>query len=321
MTVAIDVDSAGNGPLMVGTTDTCNETMTTAGDTLIIDVIIDELDPGDRILAWSWNLGYDPSVVEIIDVNRDQIIKAAPNSGAGGGFIEIGAENPTPDSPDTDGQLVELIADFGFGFPVDTIHESGAGVLARITLRATGTGVSTLSIVGTVQNPISIVAAPAPGTQLVTDTTIIGNAQVAVGQACTAPPPVTPTPRPGQDSDGDGLSDTDEQRLGTDPNNPDTDGDGLTDGQEVNVLATNPLVADADSDIPNGPPDTGSAPPGGNLVTPSGQLTGEEATQQEDGGGGGLATAAWIAIGLGAGGVLAAVGLGGWLARRRRNSP
>jgi hypothetical protein len=35
------------------------------------------------------------------------------------------------------------------------------------------------------------------------------------------------------DSDGDGLSDDDENRLGTDPNNPDTDGDGLLDGFEV----------------------------------------------------------------------------------------
>ncbi|MGQ4892660.1 MAG: hypothetical protein ACP6IP_09260, partial [Candidatus Njordarchaeia archaeon] len=35
------------------------------------------------------------------------------------------------------------------------------------------------------------------------------------------------------DSDGDMLSDSDEVRLGTDPDNPDTDGDGLPDGYEV----------------------------------------------------------------------------------------
>ncbi len=35
------------------------------------------------------------------------------------------------------------------------------------------------------------------------------------------------------DSDNDGLSDEEEKRLGTDPQNPDTDGDGYTDGEEV----------------------------------------------------------------------------------------
>lgn len=52
----------------------------------------------------------------------------------------------------------------------------------------------------------------------------------------------------GFDSDGDGLSDAEEQRLGTDPNNPDTDGDGLSDGDEVNRYRTDPLKADTDGD-------------------------------------------------------------------------
>ncbi|WP_163421484.1 gliding motility-associated C-terminal domain-containing protein, partial [Flagellimonas sp. CMM7] len=54
------------------------------------------------------------------------------------------------------------------------------------------------------------------------------------------------------DSDNDGLTDGEENDLGTNPNNPDTDGDGLTDGEEVLVVddpsttavpenATNPL--------------------------------------------------------------------------------
>lgn len=52
----------------------------------------------------------------------------------------------------------------------------------------------------------------------------------------------------GTDSDGDGLTDSEEQTLGTDPNNPDTDGDGLSDGAEVNVHGTDPLDADSDND-------------------------------------------------------------------------
>ena len=49
------------------------------------------------------------------------------------------------------------------------------------------------------------------------------------------------------DSDGDGLTDAEEEALGTDPHNPDTDGDGMPDGWEV-VNSLNPLVKDAFAD-------------------------------------------------------------------------
>lgn len=48
------------------------------------------------------------------------------------------------------------------------------------------------------------------------------------------------------DTDGDGLSDEEEMKLGTDPNNPDTDGDGLLDGEEVKNYKTDPLNPDTD---------------------------------------------------------------------------
>jgi len=48
-----------------------------------------------------------------------------------------------------------------------------------------------------------------------------------------------------KDTDDDGLDDGDERDRGTDPKDPDTDDDGKSDGEEVNVLGTNPLVADS----------------------------------------------------------------------------
>ena len=41
------------------------------------------------------------------------------------------------------------------------------------------------------------------------------------------------TEEPSVDSDGDGLTDAQEEELGTDPGNPDTDGGGVNDGEEV----------------------------------------------------------------------------------------
>ncbi len=49
------------------------------------------------------------------------------------------------------------------------------------------------------------------------------------------------------DTDGDGLSDKEEDELGTDPTAADTDGDGLSDGDEV-TLGTYPTVVDTDED-------------------------------------------------------------------------
>lgn len=51
------------------------------------------------------------------------------------------------------------------------------------------------------------------------------------------------------DSDGDGLTDEEEDGIGTDPYNPDTDGDELKDGEEVRTYMTDPLNADSDWDL------------------------------------------------------------------------
>ncbi|MCX6148985.1 MAG: DUF6089 family protein [Ignavibacteriales bacterium] len=50
------------------------------------------------------------------------------------------------------------------------------------------------------------------------------------------------------DDDNDGLTNKEEELLGTDPKNPDTDGDGLLDGAEVKTYKTNPLDPDTDKD-------------------------------------------------------------------------
>ena len=53
---------------------------------------------------------------------------------------------------------------------------------------------------------------------------------------------------PGDDYDGDGLTNGEEETLGSDPFATDSDGDGLDDGDEVDVYGSDPTETDSDGD-------------------------------------------------------------------------
>lgn len=55
-------------------------------------------------------------------------------------------------------------------------------------------------------------------------------------------------PKEEKDCDFDGLTDAEEQKLGTAACDPDTDDDGLGDGEEVKTYKTDPLDPDTDDD-------------------------------------------------------------------------
>lgn len=69
--------------------------------------------------------------------------------------------------------------------------------------------------------------------------------EAAAEEEATEEPTAEATADP-NDPDGDGLSNNDEESLGTDPENADTDGDGLSDSQEEGY--TDPLNPDTDGD-------------------------------------------------------------------------
>lgn len=64
----------------------------------------------------------------------------------------------------------------------------------------------------------------------------------------TAEPTATPESTSDEDPDEDGLTNAEEEELGTDPEVADTDVDGINDGDEVE-LGTDPLNLDTDGDV------------------------------------------------------------------------
>ena len=86
-----------------------------------------------------------------------------------------------------------------------------------------------------------------------------------------------------RDSDNDGLTDEEEETLGTNPFDSDTDGDDLNDGQEIN-LGTDPNDADTDGDGTNDNFDAFPLDPSERFDT-DGDGIGNEADTDDDGDG------------------------------------
>ncbi len=122
-------------------------------------------------------------------------------------------------------------------------------VVALIVLVVIGAGgVLSYFLLAARSAPVPPAPAPSPAAPVNGALTVPGGSGQTQALAPTVPSSPPPPPPPAVDSDHDGLTDAQEAKLGTDPNNPDTDGDGLTDGQEVNVYHTNPLNPDTDGD-------------------------------------------------------------------------
>lgn len=89
------------------------------------------------------------------------------------------------------------------------------------------------------EQPIELVVEPVTTTPVSQEVVVTPSMPLATGT-----PPVSTL----VDSDSDGLTDEEENILGTNINLIDTDNDGLTDYEEVKIYHTNPLLADTDKD-------------------------------------------------------------------------
>ena len=202
--VAVDTTTAGNDDSAIGTIDSCASI--NVGETLVFDLIIQGVDDADRIAGYQVDIDYNPaiiSVTSVVDADAagstfpiDLTIISRIESSGGIGFLSLTDTTTNPNS-------MTLSAFDGTAIPLSPgNHESGDGVLARVTVTALGAGVTDLDIGG-----------PLGGTDSIPDVLIssgtdagawvpVANVQdgkIAVGQPCpmsSDTPTPTPTPTP-----------------------------------------------------------------------------------------------------------------------------
>ncbi|MGQ9674580.1 MAG: hypothetical protein ACUVX1_02820 [Chloroflexota bacterium] len=126
--IGVDVNPTGNSATSLGSIDSCVSVST--GDTFEVDIFVRDV---RNLLAWEVYFFYDISVVNVD--STDVMMFQAANAGSN-------VWDASEALPDIDGQ-------YGIG-AVDLADppalDSGSGVLARLTLKAVGPGVSTLSL-------------------------------------------------------------------------------------------------------------------------------------------------------------------------------
>ena len=124
VTMGIDADPAGNTATSLGTIDSCIAVK--KGDTFEIDLFATGV---DNLLAWEIYFSFDGDVVNVTDRDVQMFLAASAGSEA------WDASDPLPSA----GGLYRVGA-IDLAKPPAT--HSGSGVLARLTLKAVGAGLS-----------------------------------------------------------------------------------------------------------------------------------------------------------------------------------
>lgn len=128
VSLGVDADPDGNTATSLGTIDPC--VSVGVGDIFTIDVFIRDV---EDLQVWHVFVRYDPSLVNISDRNVAMFLAAAPGSDVRDGSYG---------DPDLSGAYDLLASDVADDPP----HESGSGVLARLTLTAIRPGLTAIGI-------------------------------------------------------------------------------------------------------------------------------------------------------------------------------
>jgi hypothetical protein len=196
VTIGVDAESAGNTATSLGPIDPC--VSVNVGDTFQVDIFVTNV---ADLLAWETYLVYDGSIIDLI--SRDVMMFQAANAGSKVFDVSEGL-------PDIDSHYRIAAVDLADPPALD----SGSGVLARLTLKAVGPGVSQLSL-----SPIDINGDGSMDlgpslrngeAESIADSDgdgffdgPIANAEIAVGTTCPEGTPLpTPTLIPGSPTPG-----------------------------------------------------------------------------------------------------------------------
>jgi hypothetical protein len=183
VSIGVDANPTGNTATSLGPIDSCLSVST--GDTFQVDVFVTDV---ADLLAWETYFVYDMSVISI--VSRDVMMFQAANPDSNVFDVSEGL-------PDIDGQYGVAAADIA----LPPAPDSGSGVLARLTLKAVGVGVSPASLPlidwnedGTIDlGPVLKAVEGIPIGDVDGDGFFdgpIANAQIAVDTACPGGTPV-----------------------------------------------------------------------------------------------------------------------------------
>lgn len=186
VSVGIDANISGNSPNALGPQDACNSL--NVGDTLQVDVWVKGVPPvnEDRssfgIAGWSFNLVYDPAVVNFTAAQNNMMLNtSAPFEFVMANFDPDGGANPFPA---TSGNMRLDFAD------ISEDYENGDGVLSRLTLTAVGPGATTLSLEDSLEGQ------PSPAIYMVAGfpygVSQRHDALIVVGGSCAGAPVPTP---------------------------------------------------------------------------------------------------------------------------------
>lgn len=126
--IGVDADPAGNTATSLGPIDSCVSVST--GDTFDVDILITDV---VDLLAWEVYFIYDGSIISIVD-HDVHMFQAADGESNVFDLSEV--------LPDLDARYGVAAADLAD----PPAPDSGSGVLARLTLKAVGPGVSPASV-------------------------------------------------------------------------------------------------------------------------------------------------------------------------------
>jgi hypothetical protein len=230
--LGVDVDPSGNTATSLGPIDFCLSV--SSGTTFDIDIVVEG---ATRLRVWNVGFGYDPSVVNVVGRGIQMLLAANPGSDV----VDHSYGDPT-----TSGAYELSAADVS---EEESAHESGSGVLARLTLEAVGPGLSPAAL-----SELFLLAFPAQPLEV----NWVSGGQIAVDREC------------GLDGDLDGWPDEiDNCPQTANSNQSDTDGDGEGDvcdedcdddgwsNEREAVIGTDPLdvCTDEPGDLDAWPPD------------------------------------------------------------------